>query len=236
MIVILNYHSISDRDYTYSTSPQIFEKQMLYLKKMAKIITIEKLEEILKNTELPKELLAVVTFDDGLKDNFTEAFPILKKHRIPFTVFMSTDFIGKSVTNKKNIFSFLSWEDIKIMDESGLVSFESHTHSHPIVPLIEKDDQIKFELTESKNTLESKLQKKVKYFAYPKGKYDTRTTSIISNYFSLAFAENGIVSSKKDINLYAIPRVVVRAGDSFLKFRLWLFPLYWKLKSYKYNV
>jgi peptidoglycan/xylan/chitin deacetylase (PgdA/CDA1 family) len=95
-VAIIMYHRIGTNkdiwsiDTTYTSD---FEKQMRYLKKTYEIISFEKLTQaILEKKTLPKRA-AIVTFDDGYKDNYTEAYPILKKYEIPATIFLTTGYI-----------------------------------------------------------------------------------------------------------------------------------------------
>ena len=66
----------------------MFEKQMEYLKnKEYQVISLTKLVEILESDELIPKKTVVLTFDDGYKDNYINAFPILKKYNFPATIF-----------------------------------------------------------------------------------------------------------------------------------------------------
>jgi len=96
-VAILVYHrvgTIKDRWSVDTTDTIDFEKQMKYLLRTHKIISLEEMAKIiLEKKALPKRA-AVVTFDDGYKDNYTNAFPILKKYNIPATIFLTTGNIG----------------------------------------------------------------------------------------------------------------------------------------------
>lgn len=96
-VAILVYHrvgTIRDRWSVDTTDTIDFEKQMKYLLRTHKIISLEQMAKIiLERKTLPKRA-AVVTFDDGYKDNYTNAFPILKKYNIPATIFLTTGNIG----------------------------------------------------------------------------------------------------------------------------------------------
>ncbi len=118
-----------------------FEKQIKILKKTTKIIDINEIENIEKNS-------VIITFDDGYFDNFVFAYPILKKYNVKATIFLITGKIlpdgrrktlndywyGKKsleeLINQKKLGDFLSWEEIKIMHTSGLINFQAHSHNH----------------------------------------------------------------------------------------------------------
>lgn len=96
-VAIIMYHRVGTNKDIWSidtTNTLNFEKQMRYLLKTHKIISLEKLARaIVEKKALPKRAV-VITFDDGYKDNYTNAFPILKKYNIPATVFLTTGHIG----------------------------------------------------------------------------------------------------------------------------------------------
>ena len=91
-IVIIYYHKFKSKKpwFLPGISPKVFEKEMKYLKKMFSILSLEELVNCInEKKKLPKRL-AIITFDDGYKDNYQYAFPILKKYQIPATLFITT--------------------------------------------------------------------------------------------------------------------------------------------------
>lgn len=104
-LTILNYHRI---EYTnpetlaesfepnISASPQAFNQQMGYLAKHYNIISNEQLLAWILNNEPLPDFPAMITFDDGYLDNFTSAFPVLQRHRLPSLIFLTSGYIGKS--------------------------------------------------------------------------------------------------------------------------------------------
>ena len=94
-LIILAYHKVINPEYgglNLNVSPDKFEKQIIYLVKHYNIVSLNRIVEYIKTQKIVKDLVAI-TFDDGYKDNYTNAFPILKKYRIPATIFLSTGFI-----------------------------------------------------------------------------------------------------------------------------------------------
>ncbi|MEW6050252.1 MAG: polysaccharide deacetylase family protein [Candidatus Zixiibacteriota bacterium] len=99
--MILMYHRVvedirSRTEYTQAginISLAAFEKQMAFLAKEYSVVPLGQLvAHLQQGTPLPRRAL-VITFDDGWRDNFTLAYPILKKYDLPATIFVSTDFI-----------------------------------------------------------------------------------------------------------------------------------------------
>ena len=77
-------------------STETFDRQLAYLKKSRNILSLSQLIDLIENRQPVPEKVAVITFDDGWRDNFLYAYPILKKHHIPATIFLTTDFIDSN--------------------------------------------------------------------------------------------------------------------------------------------
>lgn len=96
-IYIIMYHRVAPKHDSWSLgslSPLSFEKQIIFLQKNYKIISLESLvQSLLLGRVIPKNA-AIITFDDGYKDNYLYAYPILKKYNIPATIFLVTGHIG----------------------------------------------------------------------------------------------------------------------------------------------
>jgi peptidoglycan/xylan/chitin deacetylase (PgdA/CDA1 family) len=95
-IAIMMYHRVSsiENNYLMSSLPTVtFERQIKYLKENFQLISLDKLSELLKGPEKLPRKAAAITFDDGYKDNFVYAYPILKKYNAPATIFLSTGYI-----------------------------------------------------------------------------------------------------------------------------------------------
>ncbi len=103
-LIILTYHSFcrtkqASNSLLASLPIKVFEKQIIFLKKYFHIVSLKdgvaSLSRQLQEgslDEYSKPLLSI-TIDDGFKDNFDNAFPVLKKYEIPATIFLATDFI-----------------------------------------------------------------------------------------------------------------------------------------------
>jgi len=233
MIIIFVYHSISNSNYLYSVSPDKFERQLNYLRKNFQLIKLRDLELFLAEDRSVSNNIAAITFDDGLEDNYTHAFPILKKLNVPATIFIATDFVEKTHINASGFtFRFLNWNQIKEMQESEFVDFQSHSRTHPVLTGL-KEEEIHEEFSVSKNEIESQLQKQVNYLAYPKSKYNEQVKKVAEKYFSLAFGGEGIITDFKNIDKLAVPRIVIVNKIPFWKFKVMFKPFYWKLKAIK---
>ena len=120
-VLCLMYHSVDNEKGKGGIFVNEFEEHVKWIKDK-KTFKMEELKNL--NYTLPKNSI-LITFDDGYKNNYTLAFPILKKYNMKATIFLNTKFIGKDEF-------YLNWDEIKEMYESGLVDFQLHTHSHQL--------------------------------------------------------------------------------------------------------
>jgi peptidoglycan/xylan/chitin deacetylase (PgdA/CDA1 family) len=161
----------------------------------------------------PKSVL--ITFDDGWKDNFTAAYPILKEKKIKANIFLN---VG-DISAKKD---FLSWEEVSEMFNGGLIEFASHGMNHRRLRSL-TNTEIKKELLESKKILENKLGCEVKSFCYPYGAVDKRVRSLVfeSGYIIDYGTRKGINSWPWNAK-HPIKRAHIMAGESLADFHLQL--------------
>lgn len=92
---LLMYHRVADLEidpWDLAVSADNFEEQLIALKESYDVISLEELMDAKKKKKI-KERSIAITFDDGYKDNFTTAFPILVKHQLPATFFISSAYI-----------------------------------------------------------------------------------------------------------------------------------------------
>ena len=169
---VLMYHSISDdpesdkADYfKICTRPQRFRDHMEFLYKNGYrgVSLQEGLEEL--NTPKKADTQAVaITFDDGFRDFYTEAWPAMQKYEFTATMYLPTAYIGDATKSFKGK-ECLNWSEVRELDHGG-IEFGSHTVNHP--KLVELGwSEINKELTESKQCIEDKLGKPAHSFAYP---------------------------------------------------------------------
>ncbi|MEM7116463.1 MAG: polysaccharide deacetylase family protein [Chloroflexota bacterium] len=101
-LTVLAYHRIVDPTPDFDTfapnisaTPADFERQMAFVAKWFNVVRMEDVVAWLKNGRSLPPYPALITFDDGYRDNLTHAFPILQKYNLPATIFLATDYIGK---------------------------------------------------------------------------------------------------------------------------------------------
>ncbi len=96
-IQVLAYHRVTDvKDSFFSpVSTKNFDRQMGFLVEKCRVISTEECFERMKSRDIPPNCV-VVTLDDGYRDNFTDAFPILRKYSIPATIYVATGCIDEN--------------------------------------------------------------------------------------------------------------------------------------------
>ena len=90
------------------------------------------LVKILKNPKIKKIL---ITIDDGFKSFYKEAWPYLKSNKIPFILFVSTEPVGRS--------GYMTWDEIKEIDDSDIGYIGHHSHTHKYLVNMTEEDFIK---------------------------------------------------------------------------------------------
>jgi peptidoglycan/xylan/chitin deacetylase (PgdA/CDA1 family) len=169
---ILMYHSISDVAesevspyYKTSTSPARFEQQMRWLTEAGfRSVDLEEGLRLAQRGIEKQEKIVVITFDDGFRDFYDSAFPVLKKCGHTATMFLPTAFLRDKRQSFKNK-ECLTWREVRELRTDG-IRFGSHTASHPVF-YKSSWQEIENELAVSKENLERALGEKITSFAYP---------------------------------------------------------------------
>ncbi|WP_378951942.1 polysaccharide deacetylase family protein [Pelosinus sp. sgz500959] len=204
-VPILNYHKVDVLNHALSISSQEFEEQMEYLYKNGyTAITPDQLMSYLKyGKELPTKPI-LITFDDGYLDNYTNAYPIMKKYGFTATIFIVTNLVGSDPR-------FMTWDQVREMQQNGIV-FGSHTVNHQSLTGL-SNEQIMNELTQSREEIARQLGKSPKYFAYPTGTYNPEIEEMVRSVgYKAAFTINyGQVGADSD--LYALERIPIFKGQ-----------------------
>jgi len=222
---ILGYHSIDDSGSSISIAPSQFGKQMNFLyKNEYKTITLKDyLDSIMMNQPTPRKSI-VLTFDDGYKNNYDIAFPILRVFGFTATIFLVTGFMGKTDSWEKDKgiadFPLLSWNEVLEMKKYG-IDFQPHSHSHLLLTNL-TGDEIKAEVVRSKKEIESRLNKKAEVFCYPYGKYGDKVIKILKDLGFKAGVTTRFGWNYKPIDLFKIERIVSR----WFRKRPWAFKMY----------
>jgi peptidoglycan/xylan/chitin deacetylase (PgdA/CDA1 family) len=171
-IPVLMYHSISsDRDehsgayYKTTTSPERFAEHMRFLHENGySTVNLDGVIDRLRNPSRGESKAVAITFDDGFRDFYSDAFPILEQYGFSATMFLPTSYIGHSAQQFKGR-DCLTWDQACELSDAGVV-FGSHSATHPQLHLATPAKQRR-ELQESKDSIEQILGVPVHSFSYP---------------------------------------------------------------------
>ncbi|MFQ5802590.1 MAG: polysaccharide deacetylase family protein [Candidatus Methylomirabilales bacterium] len=306
-VVVLMYHGVVKTPlnpfcWTH-TAENAFRNQLVFLKRHYRVVRLsEVLSRVRAGLPVP-ENSAVITFDDGFKNNFSVAYPILRQMKMPATIFLVTGCISRKEpcwperlylwircteegvvdladcgvgryplysrrTKEKSYarilsvlkslaadekdrvlrkleerlgvcsdavgteFEVLSWEEVRAMDEEGLIEFGGHTVSHNILSRMEKR-QVEAEIISSCRTIQAHLGRKCGLFAYPNGlngDFDEECKRILERNGLVCGVTSisGLYEPGKDV--YEIPRIGVGADMSLWRFQCLVSGLLFDLK------
>lgn len=216
---ILMYHSVGNNGAFFTVRQESFETQLEYLRTHHfNVVTLSSLLEKIQQGQSLAHTVAI-TFDDGYKDNYEVAFPLLKKYQMPATIFLTAGFVGGSMKLKDGtVLPMLAQQEIQEMVESGFIECMPHTMNH-VRYVGDNLEVFMREVRESRQTVESLTGKAAPIFAYPAGKYDlTLVESIKQEGFKGAVTvEEGLVHARADI--FMLKRNAVDSSTTFSQFR-----------------
>jgi peptidoglycan/xylan/chitin deacetylase (PgdA/CDA1 family) len=151
------------------------------------------------------ERAVILSFDDGAVDFYTHAWPLLEAYDAKAAVSVMTGVGGDNWLNE---------DQIKELDASGLVEFQSHTRYHAYLTRI-SENEAREELEASKAFLEALLDKPVRVIAYPFGLYDDAIISIARELgYEAGFTlRSGSMQEKDD--LFRLKRMIITNGSDF---------------------
>ncbi|KRM95180.1 prophage Lp2 protein 59 [Liquorilactobacillus aquaticus DSM 21051] len=208
-IPILMYHSISAGN-ALRVPPKQFAEEMAYLKAnhYYTLTTAEAIKAFETNS-LPRQKVVWITLDDAYKDNYTAAFPILKKYHLHATINYITSFNQKP--------NHLTLNEAKIMQHSGLVDFQSHTVQHLDLNELSTDVQMQ-ELANSKKWLDNTFRQKTQMICYPAGRYNQTTIKLANHLgYKIGLTTNEGLACL-DQGWYSLSRVRIAPGISLQTF------------------
>lgn len=149
-VPVIYYHSVGEKNPGWERSfltleTRYFEDQIKYFSRHFTVISMTELLDIREGLLRPVKNPIVITFDDGYLDNWIWAFPVLRKHNVKVTIFVSPEFVDPRSVVRPTLqdveeagvssedirqWGFLSWDEMRLMEQSGLADIQSHTMSH----------------------------------------------------------------------------------------------------------
>ena len=204
------------------TTPHKFKKQMefLYKNNFQTVLLEDIVGWIQGKNELPEKPVAI-TFDDGYRDNYLYAFPVLKEYRYKATFFIVPALIGRNnewaIQKGEMQKPLMSLDEIRTMKDHGF-RFGSHTLTHRVLTGIDPE-QARHEVIRSKEKMESLLETACHFIAYPAGFHNEAVQNMVklAGYKGALTTQPGFVENQS--NPYLMNRFeVLRRQSSKLKF------------------
>ncbi|MDF1559930.1 MAG: polysaccharide deacetylase family protein [Bacteroidales bacterium] len=147
---VIYYHSVGPfrkewENNFLTTGADIFEEHLVWLSRRYTTISLPEYRQIRKGLTPPVKNPLVITFDDGYLDNWVWAFPLLRKYGMKATIFVSPEFVdersgcrpnsenyrqGEDGSSELNGWGFLSWDEMRMMESTGLIDIQSHALTH----------------------------------------------------------------------------------------------------------
>lgn len=203
-------HSAKEGHKHYEITPERLEyliKQ--YKQKRYEFISITEVEKRMSMNKTHK--FVCITFDDGYADNFEIAYPLLKKHNIPFCIYLCENLVlGKKREDEIENYRFLSIAQIQELANNPLCTLGCHTINHKRLSEIPYEEQLN-EIKHCKEWVESVINNPVLDFAYPYGDYCSETiTALQESGIKRAVAGwGGCVRRNTPKMILEIPRILV---------------------------
>jgi biofilm PGA synthesis lipoprotein PgaB len=205
-VILLYHHVAEDTPPSTSISPANFDAHLAYLRDNDfNVIALDRMIDSLRSGQSLPEKSVVITFDDGYKSIFDEAFPLLQTYGYPFTLFLSTGPIDDGLSN------YMTWDQIRQMSAADVI-IANHMVDHPYMLEArdnESDNQrlarLRRDLLEAEQRIEAQTGQSHRYLAYPYGEYDPAIKSLLEELDFVGLAQNsGAVGPKSDF--LALPR------------------------------
>jgi peptidoglycan/xylan/chitin deacetylase (PgdA/CDA1 family) len=209
-VPILMYHYLStpppDADIyrrDLSVSPELFAAHLdaMQAAGYTAISLYDLLAHLTQGAPLPDKPV-ILTFDDGYRDNFEHALPLLQERGMAATFFVVTDFIDEQRP------AYLTWDMVRAMHAAGM-AIEAHGRNH-VTLQGQDEDYLVWQALGTFEAIEREVGVRPRFVSYPAGEYDQRTIDIFrsANYWAGLTTVQGATHRSDD--LFRLHRVRVR--------------------------
>lgn len=246
-VAVLMYHDLSPAQAMKTGNAEaesaipvdLFKEQMELLKTDGfHVISIEQYADFIENNGSVPDNAVLITFDDGYKSFYTEAFPVLKQYNYPAVNFVIVSGADNADNPKKNERPKMSWEQMREMQKSGM-SFYNHTYdSHkygvmradgltkPVLTRhqylkeenrVETDEEyhtrVKTDLVKAESRLKEELGNTRGVIAFPFGAYNAKVLEILKEAgISISFTVKEGINERGQTNGFRVNGA--KAGES----------------------
>lgn len=185
MRAILTYHSVDPSGSVISIHPDAFRSHVRWLASgSVRVVSVSRILELHSDEDA-----VAITFDDGFRNFASIAWPMLRQHELPVTLFVVTDYVGD--TNAWNPRSasttpklpLLDWDALNRLADEG-VELGSHTRTHPRLDGLSRS-RLLDEIEGSADRLEARTGVRPKTFAYPYGVFGDPACDLVAESYEL---------------------------------------------------
>ena len=187
-----------------TVTPESFEAHVAFLARHRyRVWELGALADALARGQRIERRSTVITFDDGYEETCRLVAPLLKRVGIPATVFVTPAEVGTP--------GFMTWDQIRAIANEG-ISIGSHTFHHAYLPLIPLEE-VRWELSESKQAIERQVGRPVELLCYPIGGYtpEVQRMAQACGYQAACTTNRGV--SRHGYDLFALRRIKITERD-----------------------
>jgi glycosyltransferase involved in cell wall biosynthesis len=228
---LLMYHAfagLGESSSRYVISARRFRWQMAWLRWCRyHVLSLEEFLQYRREHRLPPARSIVITIDDGYADNWSVAYPILRRYEFPAIIFLVSGAVGTTNQWDDDVDSalanrpLLDWPAIRKMLGGG-ISYGAHTRTHPTLTLI-PEERVKEEVAGSREDLERELNVPINVFSYPYGEYNEAIQAVVEGLGFLGACGVQPGMNMPTTSTLALRRTEIYGTDSFIRFVLTLY-------------
>ncbi|MCK9373763.1 MAG: polysaccharide deacetylase family protein [Sulfuricurvum sp.] len=224
-ISILAYHRFGpNAPERMTVSNRVFETHLKWLQQHGyAVIPMERAVKFLRGEEEIPLKSVVITVDDGHKSVYTDMAPLIRKYRVPVTLFI----YPSAISNAKYA---MTWDQLRELEATKYFSVESHTYWHPNfkiekrrLPPAEYEKLVAGQLGLSKSVLEKEMGHEVKYLAWAFGIHDLYLEAIAKKCGYTAAFSIGRRPASAEEGMLGQPRFLMQNGDDAARFETIVF-------------
>lgn len=220
---VLMYHSVcGDAGLELDVRPNDFRAHVSWLESNANVVPLERVFELWSSgmaVDGGGKPYVALTFDDAYDDFYRFAWPLLRSHGMPVTLYVPTRFIDSPecvpLSRLKGNYKALkpmTWDMLREVAACPLVELAAHSHDHNEYTSL-SSAEVEADIRRSIERFRSELGFVPKHFAYPRGAWDARVESIVSRYFDSAVLVGFDPDTKDRPSRFRVGRVAVLRSD-----------------------
>ncbi len=212
---ILTYHQVgSSLGREMEVSIETFRRQIDWLADHRRVVNLE--TAIRRRAQPDAAELVVLTFDDGYDDMYRNAYPLMRERRLPFTVYLTTHptETGEPLAPGATA---VSWDQLREMRDSGLMTLGAHTHTHPDLRQVDAVT-VEAELERCDELIAERTGVVPQHFTYPWGYWSKTADGPVRRRYGTATVGGGPSAAGDD--LHVLNRVAVQWSDGVALFKL----------------